>query len=94
MCTNLTEMKSDDASAIIMAGGTFYFIGCVGLFTNWNSHHLMDAASSVIAGLGLLTTCVGILLIENYRLFKVFALIGVVLILTFGYEWIAHHSVL
>ncbi|VVB64493.1 Uncharacterised protein [uncultured archaeon] len=83
-------MKSEDANAIIMAGVTLYFIGCVGLFTNWNSHQTIDVASSVTAGLGLLTTCAGILLIENYRLFKVFAIIGVVLILTFGYGWMTH----
>ena len=86
-------MKSEDANAIIMAGCTLYFIGCVGLFTNWNSYHAIDVASSVTTGLGLLTTCVGILLIENYRLFKAFALIGVALILAFGYTWIAYHSV-
>jgi hypothetical protein len=85
-------MKSDDATAIMMAGGTLYFIGCVGLFTNWNSHHMMDVTSSVTAGLGLLITCVGILLIDNYRLFKAFALIGIALILTFGISWIAHLS--
>ena len=86
-------MKSDDATTIIMAGGTLYFVGCVGLFTNWNSYHLIDVASSVTAGLGLLTTCFGILLIGNYRLFKVFALIGVALILAFGYTWIVHRSI-
>lgn len=85
-------MKSDDATAIMMAGGTLYFIGCVGLFTNWNSHHIVDVTSSVTVGLGLLITCVGILLIDNYRLFKVFALIGIALILTFGISWIAHIS--
>ena len=83
-------MKGDDASTIIMAGGTLYFIGCVGLFTNWNSHHLIDIASCVTAGLGLLTTCVGVLLIDNYWLFKAFALIGIALILAFGISWIAH----
>ena len=83
-------MKSDAATTIVMAGVTLYFIGCVELFTNWNSHHKIDVASSVTAGLGLLTTCFGILLIENYRLFKVFALIGVALILAFGYAWIVH----
>ena len=81
-------MKGDDASTIIMAGGTLYFIGCVGLFTNWNSHHLIDIASSVTAGLGLLTTCLGVLLIDNYWLFKAFALIGIALILAFGVSWI------
>jgi hypothetical protein len=45
----------------VMAGVTLYFIGCVELFTNWNSHHKIDVASSVTSGLGLLTTCVGIL---------------------------------
>jgi hypothetical protein len=87
-------MKSDDATIIMIAGGTLYFIGCVGLFTNWNSHHTIDVASSVTSGLGLLTTCVGILLVDNYRLFKAFALIGVALILTFAYAWIAHPSAL
>jgi len=32
-------MKSDAATTIVMAGVTLYFIGCVELFTNWNSHH-------------------------------------------------------
>ncbi len=81
-------MKSDDGITIMMAGGTLYFIGCVGLFTNWNSYHVIDVVSSVTSGLGLLTTCVGILLIDNYRLFKAFALICIALILTFGISWI------
>jgi multidrug transporter EmrE-like cation transporter len=83
-------MKNDDATTIVIAGVTLYFIGYVGLFTNWNSHQTIDVAYSVTSGLGLLTTCVGILLIENYRLFKAFALVGVVLILTFGYTWVVH----
>jgi len=87
-------MDSDDVNAILMAGGTLYFIGCVGLFTSWNSHHIIDVASSVTSGLGLLTTCIGILLIDNYWLFKAFALICIALILTFGYAWIAHPSAL
>lgn len=94
ICTSLTDMKSDDATAIIMAGGTLYFVGCVGLFTNWNSFHLIDVTSSVTSGLGLLTTCFGILLIDDYRLFKAFALICIALILAFGISWIAHLSAL
>ena len=90
--TRLTDMKSDDGTTIMMAGGTLYFIGCVGLFTNWNSYHIIDVTSSVTSGLGLLTTCVGILLIDNYRLFKAFALICIALILIFGISWIAHLS--
>jgi imidazoleglycerol phosphate dehydratase HisB len=36
-------MKSDAATTIVMAGVTLYFIGCVELFTNWNSHHKIEA---------------------------------------------------
>jgi hypothetical protein len=77
-------MKEDDARTIIMAGGTLYFIGCVGLFTNWKTHQIMDTASTVTLGFGLLTTGIGVLLIDNYLLFKAFALIGIALILAFG----------
>jgi hypothetical protein len=87
-------MKNEDANTIIMVGGTFYLIGCTGLITNWNSYHIIDAPSVVISCLGLLTTCVGILLIDNYLLFKAFALIGIALILTFGIAWIAPLSAL
>jgi hypothetical protein len=71
-----------------MAGGTLYFVGCVGLFTNWKAHQLVDTASSVTLGLGLLTICIGILLIDNYLLFKAFAVIGLALILAHGVAWI------
>jgi hypothetical protein len=80
-------MEKNDANTIIMAGGTLYFIGCVGLFTNWKSHYMIDTTSTVTLYLGLLTTCIGILLIDNYILFKAFALIGIALILAFGVAW-------
>jgi hypothetical protein len=83
-------MKKDDANIIIMAGGTLYFIRCVGLFTNWKTHQIIDTASAVTSGLGLLTTSIGILLINNYLLFKAFALIGIALILAFWVAWIVH----
>jgi hypothetical protein len=88
--TNVIDMEKDDANTIIMAGGTFYFIGCVGSFTNWKTHQIIDTASAVTSGLGLLTTFIGILLINSYLLFKAFALIGIALILAFGVAWIAH----
>jgi hypothetical protein len=81
-------MKNDDATTIIMAGGTLYLIGCVGLFTNWKAHQMIDTAPSVKLGLGLLTICIGILLIDNYLLFKAFAVIGIALILAYGVAWI------
>jgi hypothetical protein len=87
-------MEKDDAYTIIMAGGTLYFIGCVGLFTNWKTHQIIDTASAVTSGFGLLTTCIGILLIDNYLLFKAFALIGIALILAFGVTWIVHFPAL
>ena len=83
-------MRKDDANTIIIAGSTLYFIGCVGLFTNWKAHQMIDPASAVTSGLGLLAMCIGILLIENYMIFKIFALVGIALILAFGVEWIAH----
>lgn len=83
-------MKKEDASTIILAGGTLYFIGCVGLFTNWKTHQMIDIASAATLGLGMLTMCIGILLIENYLIFKIFALIGIGLILAFGVEWVVH----
>jgi hypothetical protein len=83
-------MEKDDANTIIITGVTLYFIGCVGLFTNWKTHQMIDTVSSVTSGLGLLTTCIGILLIDNYLLFKAFALIGIALILAFGVAWIVH----
>jgi hypothetical protein len=83
-------MKNDDATTIIMAGGTLYFKGCVGLFTNWKTHQTIDTASAVTSGLGLLTACIGMLLIDNYLLFKAFALIGIALISAFGVVWIVY----
>ena len=83
-------MGKGDANTIIIAGVTLYFIGCVGLFTNWKMHQIIDTASAVTSGLGLFTTCVGILLIDDYLLFKAFASIGIALILAFGIVWIVH----
>ena len=65
-----------------------YFIGYVGLFTNWKTHQVIDTASSVTLGLGLLTICIGILLIDNYLLFKAFVVLVTALILAYGVAWI------
>ena len=86
--TILIDVEKDDAKTIIMAGGALYFIGCVGLFTSWKTHQIIDTTSAVTSGLGLLTTCIGILLIDNYLLFKAFAVIGIALILAYGVAWI------
>jgi hypothetical protein len=83
-------MEKDDANTIIIVGGTLYFIGCAGLFSNWKTHQIIDATSTATLYLGLFITCVGILLIDNYLLFKAFALIGIALILAFGIAWIVH----
>jgi hypothetical protein len=88
--TLASGMKNEDANNIIIVGAILYFIGCFGLFTNWKTHQIIDTASAVTSGLGLLTTCIGILLIDNYLLFKAFALIGITLILAFGVTWIIH----
>jgi hypothetical protein len=83
-------MRKGDANSIIVAGFTLYFIGCVGLFTSWKTHQSIDVASSAVAGTGLMTVCVGVLLIEGYLLFKAFALIGFVLVMAIGISWILH----
>ena len=83
-------MKKDDANTMVIAGGTLYFIGCVGLFSTWKTDQITDPASSATFCLGLLIACVGILLIDDYLLFKAFALIGITLILAFGLAWIVH----
>jgi hypothetical protein len=36
-----------------MAGSILYFIGCVGLFTNWKTHQKVDTESDITSGLGL-----------------------------------------
>jgi hypothetical protein len=59
-----------------------------GLFTNWKAHQMIDTASSVTLGLGLLAVCIGILLIDNYLLFKAFAVMGIALISAYGVAWI------
>ena len=87
-------MGKDDATTIILAGGTLYFIGCVGLFTTWKTHQMIDTASAVTSAIGLLIVCIGVLLIDNYLLFKVFALIGIVLIFAFGVTWVVHLPIL
>jgi hypothetical protein len=87
-------MEKDDANAIIIVGGTLYFIGCAGLFSNWKARQIIDTTSAATLCLGLSITCVGILLIDNYLLFKAFALIGIALILAFGVAWIVHLSAL
>ena len=75
---------------MVIVGGTLYFIGCTGLFSNWKTHQIIDAASAATFYLGLLIICVGILSIDNYLLFKSFALIGIALILAFEIAWIVH----
>jgi hypothetical protein len=87
-------MKKDNANTIIIIGGTLYFIGCAGLFSNWKTHQIIDATSAATLFFGLLITCVGILLIDDYLLFKAFALIGMALILAFGIAWIVHLPVM
>ena len=81
--------KSVDGTTIIMVGGTIYLVGCAGLITDWNSHQTISTLSAVISSLGLLVTCVGILMIDNYRFLKAFALMGILLISAFGLAWIA-----
>jgi hypothetical protein len=79
-----------DENVVIMAGGIVYLIGSAGLITHWNSYHMINVPAAAISSLGLLVACVGVLLVDNYLFLKAVALIGIALILAFGFAWLVH----
>ena len=58
------RMKKDDANTMVIVGGTLYFIGRTGLFSNWKTHQIIDAASAATFYLGL----IGIALILAFEI--------------------------